>query len=83
MSLQPGDNAYNSGSKNIAAKAKSSSLPHSPESRDQSATFSAPFSQNAQSSGTIMHLPQNQNMKPSGLRMPSPSISFFSQVTQY
>ncbi|XP_073145464.1 uncharacterized protein [Henckelia pumila] len=77
-SLQLGDNAYNSGSKNIAANVNSSSLSHSSESQDQSATFSAPFCEIAQNSG-ITHLSQNQNMKPSGLRMPSPSLSFFSQ----
>ncbi|XP_075514004.1 uncharacterized protein LOC142549105 isoform X3 [Primulina tabacum] len=78
-SLPLGDNACSSGSKNIAANVNPSSMLHSSESRDQLATFSASFSQIAQSSGRITHLSQNQNMKPSGLRMPSPSLSFFCQ----
>lgn len=45
-----------------------------------SATFAASCSQNAQVSGGISHPSQNLTVKPSGLRMPSPSLSFFSQV---
>ncbi|XP_073056747.1 uncharacterized protein [Primulina eburnea] len=78
-SLQLGDKACNSGSKNIAANVNPSGMLHSSESWDQFATFSASSSQIAQSSGRITHLSQNQNMKPSGLRMPSPSLSFFCQ----
>ncbi|PIN02905.1 hypothetical protein CDL12_24577 [Handroanthus impetiginosus] len=51
----------------------------SSEAQYESATFTASFSQNAHDSSRIMHHLQNQTIKPSGLRMPSPSLSFFSQ----
>ncbi|KAH6765593.1 hypothetical protein C2S52_016576 [Perilla frutescens var. hirtella] len=47
--------------------------------RYDSATFATSYSQNAYINGRTLHPLQNQTMKPSGLRMPSPSLSFFSQ----
>lgn len=76
------DKAKNSGSKMISDNA----TPIRPEnsSEDQrydSTTFAAPLSQDVHISGMTMHPLQNQMTKPSGLRMPSPSLSFFSQVS--
>lgn len=45
-----------------------------------STSYSTSFSMKAQISGRTENPLQNQTIKPSGLRMPSPSLSFFSQV---
>ncbi|XP_041993621.1 uncharacterized protein LOC121744207 [Salvia splendens] len=51
-----------------------------PENSCESQRYdSATFSQNAQNNAKILHPLQNQTMRPSALRMPSPSLSFFSQ----
>ncbi|XP_041989304.1 uncharacterized protein LOC121740749 [Salvia splendens] len=51
-----------------------------PENSCESQRYdSATFSQNAHNNAKILHPSQNQTMRPSGLRMPSPSLSFFSQ----
>ncbi|KAL8516112.1 hypothetical protein ACS0TY_014695 [Phlomoides rotata] len=74
------DKANNSGSKIISENA----IPIKPENSSESqrygsTTFSTSFSMNAQFSGRTVNPLQNQTTKPSGLRMPSPSLSFFSQ----
>ncbi|KAL3829146.1 hypothetical protein ACJIZ3_017948 [Penstemon smallii] len=52
---------------------------HSSEEQYKPLTSAASLAQNAHESGRRMHPSQDQTMKPSGLRMPSPSLSFFSQ----
>ncbi|KAL1558109.1 hypothetical protein AAHA92_08611 [Salvia divinorum] len=51
-----------------------------PENSCESQRYdSATFSQNAHNNAKILYPLQNQTTRPSGLRMPSPSLSFFSQ----
>ncbi|KAK4441142.1 hypothetical protein Salat_0449100 [Sesamum alatum] len=73
------DKANNSVSKMIPDNMTPARPVNSSESQHDLTTSAAPFSQNAHLSCRTMHTSQNQNMKPSGLRMPSPSLSFFSQ----
>ncbi|GFP95676.1 hypothetical protein PHJA_001711800 [Phtheirospermum japonicum] len=73
------DNADNSGSKMISEIMTPARPVNSSEAQQESTSFAVPFSRNAHVGGTTMHPSQNQPMKPSGLRMPSPSLSFFSQ----
>ncbi|KAL3649365.1 hypothetical protein CASFOL_005768 [Castilleja foliolosa] len=73
------DNAKNSCSKMISDIMTPVRPVNSSEAKQESTSFAVPFSRNAHVGGTTMHPSQNQPMKPSGLRMPSPSLSFFSQ----
>ncbi|XP_011089856.1 uncharacterized protein LOC105170683 [Sesamum indicum] len=73
------DKANHSVSKMIPDHMTPVRLVNSSQSQHEPTTSTAPFPQNAHLSCRTMHTSQNQNMKPSGLRMPSPSLSFFSQ----
>ncbi|KAI3461473.1 hypothetical protein Pfo_018136 [Paulownia fortunei] len=73
------DKADNSGSKMISDNMTPARPVNSSDGLHESTTFTAAFSRNAHVSGRTLHPLQNQAMKPSGLRMPSPSLSFFSQ----
>ncbi|CAI9770845.1 unnamed protein product [Fraxinus pennsylvanica] len=73
------DKANNSGSKMISGNMVPSTTGHSFESRDEPTTISISVAQNACISGRNMHPSPNQATRPSGLRMPSPSLAFFSQ----
>lgn len=72
--------AGNSGAKMISGNITPAKAVNSSEGQHESATFATPFTRNAHVSGRTIPS-QNQIMKPSGLRMPSPSLSFFSQVS--
>lgn len=75
------EKANNSGSKIISENATAIRPENSSEGqRYGSTTISTSFSMNAQISGRSVNPLQNETTKPSGLRMPSPSLSFFSQV---
>ncbi|XP_051142781.1 uncharacterized protein LOC127259466 [Andrographis paniculata] len=50
------------------------------EGQHELATSAVPLPRNARFIGRSVHPPENQALKPSGLRMPSPSLSFFSQT---
>lgn len=72
----------NSGSKMIPVNVTEIRRESSCDSqRYDSATFATSSNQNAHINGRTLHSLQNQTIKPSGLRMPSPSLSFFSQVS--
>ncbi|KAK6144501.1 hypothetical protein DH2020_021321 [Rehmannia glutinosa] len=73
------DNADNSGSKRISNNMTPARPMNSSEGQHESTSFATSFSRNFHVGGTTTHPSQNQTMKPSGLRMPSPSLSFFSQ----
>ncbi|XP_057781715.1 uncharacterized protein LOC131000006 isoform X2 [Salvia miltiorrhiza] len=70
------DKAYTSGPKTTPVNVTQIRPENSRESQQYD---SATLSQNAHTNGKILHPSQNQTMRPSGLRMPSPSLSFFSQ----
>ncbi|XP_022858545.1 uncharacterized protein LOC111379418 isoform X3 [Olea europaea var. sylvestris] len=74
----PVDKPSNSGSKMISDIMVPFNPGHSFETRDPT-TISISVAQKACSSGGNMHPSPNQAPRPSGLRMPSPSLSFFSQ----
>ncbi|CAI9776420.1 unnamed protein product [Fraxinus pennsylvanica] len=69
----------NCGSKMISDNMVPFNPGHSFESRDEPTTISISVAQNACISGGNLHPSRNQAPRPSGLRMPSPSLSFFSQ----
>ncbi|KAL2471249.1 Uncharacterized protein Adt_39385 [Abeliophyllum distichum] len=71
--------AGNSGSKMISDNMAPVSTVHSSESRDESTAVSIPIAPSASISGRNMHPSPSQATRPSGLRMPSPSLAFFSQ----
>ncbi|KAL6563598.1 hypothetical protein OROGR_002557 [Orobanche gracilis] len=71
-----GDNPYSKMISDIATPARQV---NSSMAQQESTSFADPFYRNAHAGGTTIHHSQNQPMRPSGLRMPSPSLSYFSQ----
>ncbi|KAL6577263.1 hypothetical protein OROMI_011539 [Orobanche minor] len=73
------DNSDNPYSKMISDIATPARQVNSSMAQQESTSFADPFYRNAHAGGTTIHPSQNQPMRPSRLRMPSPSLSYFSQ----